>query len=310
VLVKRGEDQFEVATFRREPKPEERTEEEHPLADNIFGSPEEDAKRRDFTINGLFYDPIEDKIIDYVDGLSDIKNRVLRMIGNPTERLIEDPIRILRGLRLASKLRFTIEPELRAAMIAQAPELLKSVLPRRREEMIKILRLRDPGRVLLEAHDLQILKYCWPHLDEVFCDEEKKEVFLRYLDRIGDWVENENSPTELFSILILAYVVATGIVTFPLEIRKGDLSQSNKLKELMKDQLGMFIAEMSEICTAIEITSRLGDIESFGRRGARRQASFVRQQGFGLAIKIAELEHLVPPSQIKKWLGKTGTQQG
>ncbi|MCB0392929.1 MAG: poly(A) polymerase [Bdellovibrionales bacterium] len=305
VLVKRGPDQFEVATFRRDPQPEERDESEHPLADNIFGTPEEDANRRDFTINGLFYDPINDEILDFVEGLHDIKLATLRMIGDPRVRLKEDPIRILRGLRLASKLRFRIEPELRCAMHDLAPEICNSVLPRKREEFLKILKLKEPGRVLVEAFDLRILEYCCPSLDQLFKDKNKKEVFLNYLDRIRDWVDDPHSPTELFSVMVVAFSVASGLVSWNEPIRQGTLLADENLKSFMKDQLGMFISEMTEICHAIEIASRLNDVDSFKKRGIRRQSAFVRQHGFILAMKMAELEHLIEPHARKFWRSLT-----
>ena len=91
VLVKRGEQQYEVATFRRSSKPEDFSEgEEQPVGDNFFGTPEEDALRRDFTINALFYDPIKDELIDYAKGLADIESCTLRMIGDPKTRILED----------------------------------------------------------------------------------------------------------------------------------------------------------------------------------------------------------------------------
>src|SRR5580692_1341070 len=93
VLVRRDEMQFEVATFRREVGEDEQRE-DLPAGDNVFGTAEEDAKRRDFTINALFYDPIADQLIDFAEGLPDLENRWIRMIGEPTKRLLEDPIRI------------------------------------------------------------------------------------------------------------------------------------------------------------------------------------------------------------------------
>ena len=116
VLVKRGDTQFEVATFRRMALPEEINPNETSYSDNFFGTPQEDAQRRDFTINGLFYDPIKDELIDYVGGIKDIELGLIRMIGDPDIRLKEDPIRILRAIRLSHKLRFSIEQKLRESI--------------------------------------------------------------------------------------------------------------------------------------------------------------------------------------------------
>ena len=89
--------------------------------DNEYGTPEEDAQRRDFTINGLFYDPVSENLIDFTNGLRDLRLRIVRMIGEPVERLVEDPIRILRAIRLSHKVGFTIEPGLRKAMFEDGP---------------------------------------------------------------------------------------------------------------------------------------------------------------------------------------------
>ncbi|MGZ3743745.1 MAG: poly(A) polymerase, partial [Pseudobdellovibrionaceae bacterium] len=89
VLVRRGDQQFEVATFRRAISAEELEDSEAEIiGDNYFGSCEEDAKRRDFTVNALFYDPIQQKILDYCEGLKDVENRTLRMIGDSVVRFI------------------------------------------------------------------------------------------------------------------------------------------------------------------------------------------------------------------------------
>src|SRR5689334_14553992 len=124
--VKFGPKVIEVATFRRQvaageevvqdgvPAPDPSTPEgEHLIHhDNTFGTPEEDAFRRDFTINALFYDIATFSIIDYVGGLEDLRARVVRSIGDPDVRLNEDPVRMLRAIALASRLDFIIEPTL------------------------------------------------------------------------------------------------------------------------------------------------------------------------------------------------------
>src|ERR1700722_9571945 len=110
VLVRREEQQFEVATFRREVRPDEMGEETPAsFGDNVFGTPEEDAQRRDFTINGLFYDPVANQLIDFAEGLPDLENFVVRMIGDPAKRLLEDPIRIMRALRLKHMIGFVLD---------------------------------------------------------------------------------------------------------------------------------------------------------------------------------------------------------
>ncbi len=152
--VKFGQKVIEVATFRRQvapgeevvqdgvPAPDPTTPEgEHLIhRDNTFGTPEEDAFRRDFTINALFYDIATFSIIDYVGGLDDLRAGVVRSIGDPDVRLKEDPVRMIRAIALAARLGFTIEPALLASIRAHRREIAKSSLPRLLEEYYKILR--------------------------------------------------------------------------------------------------------------------------------------------------------------------------
>src|SRR3989440_1081045 len=152
--VKFGPKVIEVATFRRQvaageevvadgvPAPDPSTPEgEHLIhRDNTFGTPEEDAFRRDFTINALFYDIATFSVIDYVGGLDDLRASVVRSIGDPDVRLREDPVRMLRAIALAARLDFTIEPALVDAIRTHRHEIAKASLPRLLEEYYKILR--------------------------------------------------------------------------------------------------------------------------------------------------------------------------
>jgi len=108
-------------------------------SDNTFGTPEEDARRRDFTINGLFYSITDFSVIDYVDGLEDLKRRLVRTIGDPNIRLREDPIRSLRAVRIAARIGFEIEAETRKAMTAHREEIWKSAAPRIVDEFVRML---------------------------------------------------------------------------------------------------------------------------------------------------------------------------
>lgn len=109
------------------------------LRDNVFGSQMEDAARRDFTVNALYYDPVSETIIDYHHGVADIKQKTLRMIGDPKTRYREDPVRMLRAVRLAAKLGLTIDPAA-SRPIREMSELIENVPPSRLfDEMLKLL---------------------------------------------------------------------------------------------------------------------------------------------------------------------------
>ena len=144
VHVMCGPETVEVSTFRGRAGGEgegEALRDEHGriLRDNVFGSQEEDAARRDFTLNAMFYNPATQEIWDYLGGYADLKARRLRTIGDPVERYREDPIRMLRAVRLSSKLGLEIEPRARAP-IAKMADLLQNVPAARVfDEMMKLL---------------------------------------------------------------------------------------------------------------------------------------------------------------------------
>src|SRR5262245_37099880 len=102
--------------------------------DNVFGTAEEDARRRDFTINGLFYDIEADQVIDYVGGLHDLAGRTVRTIGDPEIRFREDPVRILRAIKFAARLDFEVDPATYRAILAHQDEIPKCAPPRVLEE--------------------------------------------------------------------------------------------------------------------------------------------------------------------------------
>ncbi len=135
VLVKEPEASFEIATFRADG---EYRDGRHPES-VTFSSPEEDAKRRDFTINGLFEDPIEDRIIDFVGGQEDLQNQVLRAIGVPRERFHEDFLRMLRAIRFAARLGFAMDESTMRAIREERRGIHQISAERIREELVRIL---------------------------------------------------------------------------------------------------------------------------------------------------------------------------
>jgi poly(A) polymerase len=141
VHVVYGDHIVETATFRSEPPPSGPDEEDLLIReDNVFGTAEQDARRRDFTINGLFYDPTAGLLHDWVDGLDDLETGVLRTIGQPDVRIAEDPVRILRAIKFATRLGFRIEDRTWDAMTELSADLERSAPPRVLEEILRLLR--------------------------------------------------------------------------------------------------------------------------------------------------------------------------
>src|SRR5687768_13952373 len=155
-----GTKNIEVATFRRQLSAEVIAAANAPIAehaipvdesdppghsrlvhrDNSFGTPEEDAFRRDFTVNALFYDIATFSIIDYTGGLRDLRDGIIRSIGDPVERFQEDPVRMLRAVAMAARLGFSIDAPIDAAIAAHRGDLARSAPARLMEELYKLLR--------------------------------------------------------------------------------------------------------------------------------------------------------------------------
>src|SRR5437867_2535832 len=135
IVVVEGEHQFQVATFRAEAdyqdgrRPSQLT----------FGDARADACRRDFTVNGLFYDPVQKQLRDWVGGAADLRAKLIRTIGSPAERFAEDHLRLLRAVRLAAQLDFQIEERTFAAVQANAPKIRGISAERIRDELRKLL---------------------------------------------------------------------------------------------------------------------------------------------------------------------------
>jgi poly(A) polymerase len=134
--------------------------------DNTYGTPEEDAFRRDFTVNALFYDIGTFSIIDYVGGLEDLHAQMIRCIGDPDVRFLEDPVRMLRAVVLAARLEFTIEDPVLDSIDSHKHEIAKSAPARLLEEYFKILRSGHAEEAFRQLHATGLLKEITPELDD------------------------------------------------------------------------------------------------------------------------------------------------
>lgn len=150
---------IETATFRANP----RDDDDRDLLirrDNVFGTEAEDARRRDFTINGLFYDVESEEVLDHVGGLADLEARLVRTIGDPDIRFQEDPVRMLRAIKFAARLRFDFEEATWRALLRWRSEISKCAPPRVLEEVYRLLRggaARRSFELMVEANVLAVL---------------------------------------------------------------------------------------------------------------------------------------------------------
>jgi poly(A) polymerase len=165
-ILFRGGKVIEVATFRRQPDLPAEGEDLLVTSDNTFGTAEQDARRRDFTINGLFYDIADFSVIDYVGGLADLDAGLVRTIGPPEIRFREDPVRMLRAVEFGSRLSFAITPEDYEAILRHRGEILKSAAPRVTEEIAEMLRAGHALPTFLLLREVGLLDALFPALAE------------------------------------------------------------------------------------------------------------------------------------------------
>jgi poly(A) polymerase len=271
------------------------------LRDNVFGNQEEDARRRDFTINALFYDPSKDELIDYHGGLADLKKRVLRMIGDPETRFREDPVRMLRAVRLAGKLGLSIDSATRAP-IRRLAELLEQVPPPRLfDEMLKLLLSGHASACLRQLRDEGLHKGVLPLLD-VILDQPLGERFVTLALAQTDTRVQEGksvSPAFLFAALIWHEVLAA----WRARERRGEPSIP-ALEAAMDEVLD---AQCEKLAITRKLTATMREVWTmqprFEHRSGQRALRLVEVPRFRmgydfLALRAASGE---VPAELEAW---------
>jgi tRNA nucleotidyltransferase/poly(A) polymerase len=207
---------FEVATFRSDGA---YLDGRHPVSVR-FSDAREDARRRDFTINGMFYDPVAEQVIDYVGGRQDLETRVIRAIGDPYARFSEDRLRMLRAVRFAARLGFTIAPETFAAVQALAPTIVDMAWERIGDEIVKILTEGGAQRAFALLAESGLLPMILPEI-AAMCGVEQSpdfhpegDVFVHTLLAL-DLLEH---PTDTLALGVLLHDVAKPVC----QGRKGE----------------------------------------------------------------------------------------
>jgi poly(A) polymerase len=195
----------EVPALPRRPRPDD----DQDLLirhDNVFGEPWEDAVRRDFTMNALFYDIERREIVDYVGGMGDIERRVIRTIGDADVRFREDPVRILRAIKFAARLDLGIEPDVFDAIVMHRDGLLRAARPRLLEELLRLLRGGAARRSFWLAWETGVLAALLPELSSFLDDDPEGTTRLwKRLAAIDARVAERRPPTDatLLTALLL-----------------------------------------------------------------------------------------------------------
>lgn len=284
---------FEVSTFRR-------GEDECGLIlqDNEWGSPEEDVLRRDFTINGLFYDASNHSIIDYVGGWEDVQKKILRTIGHPERRFKQDPVRLIRLLKFYSRFHFEIEQETEAALYACRTEIIKSSPARILEEFFRMLESGASAPFLRYLARYGILSLLFPVLTKHLQTSYGKKIF-QYL-ACADQIHQHKGKN------VLDRPVLTACLIYPIlenEIEKQFLKKQNVphlgeiihlassiIKEILIKAFPHFPRRISSLMISLLVAQyRLTPLS--GKRHYRDR--FLRHKDFEMALRFFKLRALL-----------------
>jgi poly(A) polymerase len=200
---------IETATFRKSPDGDQPKNGDDLLIrnDNVFGEAPEDAMRRDFTINGLFYDVERKQVIDWVGGMPDIEARTVRTIGNPVVRFLEDPVRILRAIKFSARIDFGIAPEVYDAIVQCRGSLAMAARPRLFEELLRLLRGGASHRSIWLAWETGVLDVLLPELAAFLSDSREDDGLVwRMLTELDRLTRERGAPFDdivLCTVLLL-----------------------------------------------------------------------------------------------------------
>lgn len=206
-LIVFGNKQIETSTFRRAPNPNEDTDSSavgalYQDADNLFGTPEQDAQRRDFTVNALFYDVKTSSIIDYTGGMKDLENGVLRSIGDPNIRFREDPVRMLRAIRLSARLDFKIHSDSLKAIAKHGDEILQASKPRIFEETMRLFAFSKAETSFRKLWDSKLMARLLPEIEEYLKTSGGKKAelwnYLAAYDKLNEGYNTEDKQSRTF----------------------------------------------------------------------------------------------------------------
>lgn len=303
--IRFGRQIIEVSTFRSG-DPSSEAEDELIVRDNIWGTPEEDVLRRDFTINGLFYDPSDHKIIDYVGGFEDLKAHTLRVIGDPTLRFKQDPVRMIRMLKFRARFGFHFQEEAHQALLSCRGEIRKSSPARVLEEFFRMLESGSSEpffRLLFESEFLHIL---FPNLEK-YLHQEIGESIFSYL-KVSDAMNLQGRYKTLDRSILTAALIFP-ILEYEIKLRYLDQNKiphigeimdlsHNLIEELLFLPYSHFPRKIRLGCHFIlHMQYRLDPIE----KKRRPRTRIVRQKGFMQPLTFLKLRALVHPSLFKTY---------
>ena len=287
-LVIQQENQHEVATFRSDHRYKDGR---HPTEVRYTKNAQKDVERRDFTVNGLLFDPLENKVLDFVNGQQDIKHRVIRTIGDAETRFREDHLRLMRAVRFASKLNFSIHQGTFSALQKLAP-LIQSVSPERiRDEILKVLTEGGARRGFELLDDARLLHEVLPEVEKMKGVEQPPQFHPE-----GDvWVHTLMMLSQLKSPTLS---LALGVLLHDIG-KPPTFSVSDRIRFNNHADVGTRMAE--EICGRLRlpmrVTKRVCELikhhlrfKDFPRMRPAKQKRFLRMDGFEEHLELHRLD--------------------
>ena len=285
----------EVATFRRTPDPEDQKSRPGELLitnDNAFGNPRQDAFRRDFTINGLFYNIADFSVIDYVGGIEDLEDRIIRVIGDPEVRFREDPVRMMRACEFAGRLDFDIETETQEGIYACREELRKAAPARLTEEVLQLLKSGHCSASLEWMLELGLLEVLLPELIAIL---DAREHGMNTLGNILPTVDALiQDGREIPDSVLLAAILLPSILLrrYEKETSSGRFLPADKFRRVAQKVLDPFLQRFSvpnmkraQLVQALDGFHRMCD----GGWTPSRRAKVARKSYFPFALQIFEI---------------------
>ncbi len=288
VIVPHEAGNIEVATFRKDGI---YADGRHPTEVHYSQTAQEDVQRRDFTINGLLYDPLNDQVLDYVGGQADIRSRRLRTIGDPYARLSEDRLRMLRAVRFSARFGFKLEPKLLAAIRELAPQIGSVSAERKRDEIVKIL-TEGPARAGFELLDESgLLAEVLPEIKRMQGVQQPPEFHPE-----GDvWIhtlmmlEGLQHPTPTLALGVLLHDVGKP-PTFAIRERirfDGHVEAGAKMAEDICARFRISTRETERILELVRHHMRFKDFPQMKRS---TQLRFLRMEGFEEHLELHRLD--------------------
>ena len=282
---------IEVSTFRRRSEFEENGEDLLPQTENAFGTPAEDAFRRDITINGVFYDISDFSLVDYVGGLDDLRQGIIRCIGDPGEKFAQDPVRMIRVIRHAARTGFGIEGKTYRALLTHVDRVRLCSPARVRDEFLRELRegsAKESMRLMVETGMLFVL---FPSFRAPFEDEKRKEYFLNSLEILDQLLLLEEKVSNELSLALFLHPFLEfycPMEEFPAG-RKGQPDFHLKVREWLIHTLGPFSFTRHSREAAAQILAHQRTLREFAPLPGRLPLRLVRRPEFSQTLHLFRL---------------------